>query len=48
VLVQEFGTAYVLKRPTEENIQDLLRIGLNYHLTPDDGTADAEDLVTLS
>jgi phage gp37-like protein len=48
VLVQEFGTAYVLSRPSSEDLQDLLSIGLNYHLMPDDAKADAEDLVTLS
>lgn len=30
-----------------EQAHELLKVGLNYHLTPDDGKADAADLVTL-
>lgn len=33
--------------PAEEENVDLLRVGLNYYLQPDDGEVDASDLVEL-
>lgn len=51
VFSHEFHTAYILKgrkaRAAEE-APELREVGLNYHLTPDDGQADASDLVTLN
>lgn len=51
VFSHEFHTAYILKgkitRAAEE-APEVQKVGLNYHLTPDDGVADASDLVTLN
>jgi hypothetical protein len=44
----EFETGFVIEKLTDEEITDLIAVGLNYYLTPDDGTADASDMVTLS
>lgn len=49
VFSQEWHTRVVIdvtRSPTED--ADWLRLGVKYHLTPDDGTADAEDLITLA
>jgi len=45
----EWHTAYdvVLGEPALPEPPMLERVGLNYHLAPDDGQADAGDLVTL-
>jgi phage gp37-like protein len=42
VLAQEWHTAYVGKVPTPDEV-DLLRVGINYFLTPGDDVADASD-----
>ena len=44
----EFETSFVIETLSDEELEDLLRVGLNYYLEPDDGTADATDLVTLA
>lgn len=45
----KFGTSYVMTPVEEEDVVDLLRIGLEYYLQDpaDDGVVDASDLVTL-
>lgn len=45
----KFTTSYIMARVKEEDVADLLRIGLEYYLQDpeDDGVADASDLVTL-
>lgn len=47
VLAQEFHTAFVWKKPDPAEVNYLLAVGINYHLQPDDGTADAIDIVNL-
>lgn len=51
VFAQEWHTKIVLDLSTPPPIDasnpDWLRLGINYHLTPDDGKADASDLLTL-
>jgi len=51
VFAQEWHTKVVLDLSDGLAIDprqpDWLRLGIRYHLTPDDGLADAEDLVTL-
>lgn len=47
VYAQEWHTDYILTQP-EPAAVDLLKIGMDYYLQPDDGTADASDLVSLS
>lgn len=49
ILTHDFGTAYMLKKASQEHIDDLLRIGLDHYLQDpeDDGAADAQDLVEL-
>jgi len=32
---------------SDEELADLITVGLNYSLAPDDGKADAQDLVAL-
>lgn len=45
----EFDTAFIVEPLTEAQIDDLIRIGLNYYLTVrDDEDVDAQDLVTLT
>jgi len=44
----EFKTGFVFERMTDEQIGDLLKIGLNYYLKPGDDTADTSDLVSLT
>lgn len=51
VFAQEWHTKFVLTQPrvpVDATDPDWLSIALNYHLTPDDGTADASDTVTLN
>lgn len=51
VFSQEFHTAYIQKGKVQraaEAAPDLQTVGLDYHLTPDDGVADASDQVTLN
>ena len=45
----KFTTSYIMAPVEEDDITDLLRIGLEYYLQDpeDDGVADASDLVTL-
>jgi phage gp37-like protein len=43
----ELNTSYHIRRMDDEVVTDLLTVGLLYYLQPDDGVADAEDLVTL-
>lgn len=48
VYSQEWRTAYVLRKASgDETAAELRRIGINYHLQPDDGVADVSDLLTL-
>ncbi|MEW9901019.1 phage protein Gp37 [Chitinivorax sp. PXF-14] len=44
---QEWHTAFIVE-PDAAADGDWLRIGINYHLVPDDGKPDASDLVTLN
>jgi len=44
----EFETGFIVELLSDEQVSDLLKIGLNYYLKPGDDTADASDLVTLS
>jgi len=44
----EFKTGFIFERMTDEQVTDLLQIGLNYYLKPGDDTADASDLVSLT
>lgn len=49
VFAQEWHTAFMAApESTAATDPDWLRTGLNYYLQPDDGRADASDLVTLS
>ena len=49
VFAQEWHTAFIVEpESADAGNPDWLRIGLNYHLAPDDGKADASDLVTLN
>lgn len=55
VFAQEWHTAFVTEAESIDAIgsngtpaPDWLRVGINYHLTPDDGRADASDLITLT
>ena len=47
VYAQEWHTRWAVEAPSEETVGGLLSVGLDYHLTPDDGDADASDLITL-
>ncbi|MDD4930476.1 MAG: DUF1834 family protein [Gallionella sp.] len=52
VFAQEWHTKYVLSAATAagnlpSQLPDLLAVGMNYHLQPEDGIADATDNVTL-
>jgi len=44
----EFKTGFIFERMTDEQVTNLLKIGLNYYLKPGDDTADASDLVSLT
>lgn len=44
----EFQTSMGFARMSDEQVADLLQIGLNYYLKPGDDTADASDLLTLN
>jgi hypothetical protein len=44
----EMRTKFNVTRADDEAVTDLLKVGLNYYLTPGDETADASDTVTLS
>ena len=44
----EFETGFVIEKLSDEEITDLIALGLNYYLTPGDETADATDLVTFN
>jgi len=49
VFSQEWHTAFMIDpEPTDPAASDWLRLGINYYLQPDDGVADASDLVTLA
>lgn len=50
VIQIEFETSFMISTLSDEEITDLLRIGLNYYLQDpaDDHVADASDTVTLS
>jgi len=47
VYAQEWHTRWLLEKPADETVGGLLKVGIDYHLTPDDGNADASDLITL-
>lgn len=47
VYLIEFATSFVITRQSDEEVTDLLRIGLDYYLKPGDGARDASDLVEL-
>lgn len=44
----EFETGFTIEPMSDEQVGDLLTIGLNYYLKPGDDTADASDLVSLT
>lgn len=46
VFSQEWSTTYIDREPTPEE-QDLLKLGFNYYLQPDDGVVDATDIVNV-
>jgi phage gp37-like protein len=49
VFAQEWHTQYVLDASVvTADLPQLLTVGMNYHLPPDDGNPDAQDTVTLS
>lgn len=52
VFQMEFETGFVIQTQSDEDLTDLLKIGLNYYLALPDGTiddtADASDIVNLS
>lgn len=43
----EFETSFIIDKLSDEEIEDLLSIGLNYYLIPDDEVADATDVVIV-
>jgi hypothetical protein len=44
----DIQTSYIIDKPKREEIYgDLLRIGLEYYLKPEDGVEDAKDIITL-
>lgn len=47
VFSQEWNTVWVEKVPTPDE-KDLLKLGLNYYLTPGDAVVDAADLITVA
>lgn len=47
VFSQEWHTSFMVAPPTAAQ-DDWLRMGMNYYLQPDNGVADAVDLVTLT
>jgi phage gp37-like protein len=47
IFAQEWHTAFIVEPETVEG-DDWLRTGFNYYLQPDDGKADASDLITLN
>lgn len=44
----QFATSYTITKQSDEEVTDLLTIGLNYYLKPGDEIVDATDTVTLS
>jgi hypothetical protein len=44
----EIATSYMIGKLEEAEIDDLLKVGLEYFLTPGDDVADAVDLITLT
>jgi hypothetical protein len=49
VFSQEWHTAFMIDpEPTDPTAPDWLRLGINYYLQPDDGVADASDVITLA
>jgi hypothetical protein len=44
----EFETGFIINSLSDEAIEDLLTIGLNYYLKPGDAVVDATDEVTLA
>lgn len=50
VFAVEFHTAWIVRAAKPEELEgtgSLLKVGINYHLEPDDGVADATDVVSL-
>jgi len=43
----EFETGFIVEPLSDEQVVNLLKVGLNYYLKPGDDTADASDLVSL-
>jgi hypothetical protein len=43
----EFATSFSIEKQSTEIATDLLKVGLNYLLTPGDAVADATDTITL-
>jgi hypothetical protein len=43
----DFEVPEIVAKVTDEEINDLLRVGLNYYLKQDEANPDAQDLVTL-
>lgn len=48
VYLIEFSTAFTLAKLDAAATDELLKVGLNYYLTPGDDIADVSDLVTLA
>jgi phage gp37-like protein len=46
VFSQEWSTAYIDKVPTPAEL-DLLKVGFNYYLQPDDNVVDATDVIAV-
>lgn len=48
VMQIEFETGFIFNKLSEEEINDLITIGLNYYLKPGDDVADAQDIIETS
>jgi len=47
VYLLQFSTSFTFKKQSDEEITDLLEVGLTYYLEPGDTVADAEDTLTM-
>jgi hypothetical protein len=43
----EFETGWTIEKMTDEDVNDLVTIGLNYYLTPGDEDVDATDIIRV-
>lgn len=46
--VIELATSYIVTPATDETLADLMTLGLNYYLHPDDDIRDAQDILTFA